>query len=127
MKIALDTNRYADLARGVKEVRVNLERVDAVLLPFVVVAELRCGFVRGNRRAQNDEALQIFLDEPDVDVLYADDVTTVRYASVYEHLKRLGTPIPTNDMWIAALCLQHNLTLYTRDAHFDALRELKRL
>lgn len=68
MKIALDTNRYADLARGVREVRDRLESADAVVLPFTVLAELRCGFRGGTRNAANDAALQRFLDQPGVDV-----------------------------------------------------------
>jgi tRNA(fMet)-specific endonuclease VapC len=62
-----------------------------------------------------------------VAVLYPDDVTTVHYASIYLQLRRQGTPIPTNDMWIASLCLQHELTLYARDSHFDHLPQLSRL
>ena len=59
--------------------------------------------------------------------LYADDQTTHHYASVFRQLREQGTPIPTNDMWIAALALQHNLALYSRDRHFDQLRQLTRL
>jgi tRNA(fMet)-specific endonuclease VapC len=127
MKIALDTNRYTDLARGVQEVRDHLERVDAVLIPFVVVVELRCGFLGGRRNEENEEALASFLGQPGVDVIYADDETTVHYATVFQQLRRQGTPIPTNDIWIASLCLQHGLTLYARDSHFDHLAQLLRL
>jgi tRNA(fMet)-specific endonuclease VapC len=127
MKIALDTNRYSDLARGAQEVRDHLERADAVFLPFVVIAELRCGFVGGRRTSENEQALARFLDQPGAAVLYADNETTGHYASVFHQLRRQGTPIPTNDIWIASLCLQHDLTLYARDAHFDHIVQLRRL
>ncbi len=124
MRVALDTNRYSDLARGAQEVRDFLERADAVFLPFVVLAELRCGFLGGNRPRQNEEALRQFLEQPNVEVLYPDDETTVHYAKIYDQLRRQASPIPTNDMWIAAICLRHGLTLYHRDAHFDRLPQL---
>jgi tRNA(fMet)-specific endonuclease VapC len=127
MRLALDTNRYADLARGAQDVRDQLERADAVLLPFVVLAELRCGFIGGSRPAENNEALRQFLRQPGVDVLYANEQTTAHYATIFDLLRRQATPIPTNDIWIAALCVQHDVTLYTRDAHFNRVAGLKRL
>ncbi len=57
-------------------------------------------------------------------MLYVDEQTTHHYAFIYRHLRKQGTPIPTNDMWIAALVLQHSLVLFARDAHFDALPQL---
>jgi tRNA(fMet)-specific endonuclease VapC len=89
-----------------------------------VLAELRAGFSLGSKGPQNEAALRRFLFKPSVEVLYADEQTTHHYASVYRQLRRQGTPIPTNDMWIAALVLQHSLTLCARDAHFDALPQL---
>ncbi|MGB8297405.1 MAG: hypothetical protein WCG85_18415 [Polyangia bacterium] len=55
-----------------------------------------------------------------------DDQTTHQYASLYRQLRRQGTPIPTNDIWSAALVLQHGLTLHARDRHFDHLAQLVR-
>jgi predicted nucleic acid-binding protein len=71
--------------------------------------------------------LREFLVKDGVRTLYADDQTTHHYANVYRQLRRQGTPIPTNDMWIAALVLQHNLVLYARDQHFDHLPQLARI
>jgi predicted nucleic acid-binding protein len=62
-----------------------------------------------------------------VDVLYADEQSTYHYATVYRQLRKQGTPIPTNDMWIAALVVQHSLVLFDRDAHFNALPQLNRI
>jgi tRNA(fMet)-specific endonuclease VapC len=62
-----------------------------------------------------------------VSVLFADEQSTHHYAGVYRQLRRHWTPISTNDMWIAAPVVQHNLTLYARDRHFDELPQLVRL
>ena len=126
MRLALDTNRYTDLSRGNSDVMEVVESADEVWLPFIVLAELRAGFSLGTKTAQNEATLRRFLLQPEVDVIYADEQTTHHYASVYRQLRRQGTPIPTHDMWIAALVLQHSLTLCARDAHFDTLPQLPR-
>jgi len=68
-----------------------------------------------------------FLNNPGVFVLAPDEQTTFFYADVYAYLRKKGRPIPTNDLWIAALCIQHNLVLFDRDSDFDALPQLARL
>ena len=91
-----------------------LEEAEAILLPFVVVGELRAGFAHGRRPAENERILRRFLLKDGVGVLFADDQTTHHYASLFQQLRKQGTPIPTNDMWLAALVLQHNLVLQAR-------------
>jgi len=125
--MALDTNRYTDLCRGTEEVVELVEAADEVWLPFIVLAELRAGFAVGTQGPRNEAVLRRFLHKPGVDVLYADEQTTHHYASVYRQLRNQGAPIPANDMWIAALVLQHSLTLCDRDAHFNALPQLTRV
>ena len=127
MKLALDTNRYTDLCRGNARVVQTVEAADEVWLPFIVLGELRAGFAAGTQGPRNEAVLRRFLLKPGVAVLYPDDQTTHHYASLYRQLRKQGTPIPTNDMWIAALVLQHSLNLYDRDAHFDTLPQLARL
>jgi len=124
VKLALDTNRYRDLADGLEEVVTTLELADRISVPFVVVAELRAGFTAGTRSRRNDRVLQRFLAKPGVETVYPDDGTTRTYASLYRQLRSQGTPIPTSDLWIAALVVQKGLTLYTRDRHFDHLPQL---
>ena len=124
MRTALDTNRYVDLCKGLAGTVALLEAADEVVLPFVVLAELRAGFAHGRRTAENERLLRRFLLKDGVRVLYADDQTTHHYAAVYRQLRTQGTPIPTNDMWLAALVLQHNLVLHARDRHFDHLPQL---
>jgi tRNA(fMet)-specific endonuclease VapC len=127
VRIALDANRYDDLVTGDETVAELVEAAGEVYLPFIVVGELRAGFAAGKRQAENERLLRRFLMKEGVEVLFADDQTTHHYASVYAQLRRQGTPIPTNDMWIAAVVLQHDLVLCTRDAHFDALAQIVRV
>jgi tRNA(fMet)-specific endonuclease VapC len=127
VRVAIDTNRYVDLCKGFGETVAVLEEAEAVMLPFVVLGELRAGFVHGKRQAENERTLRQFLLKDGVGVLFADDQTTHHYASVFRQLRKQGTPIPTNDMWLAALVLQHNLALHARDKHFDHLPQIVRV
>jgi tRNA(fMet)-specific endonuclease VapC len=127
MRVALDTNRYVDLCRGVAETVALLEGAEAVALPFVVIGELRAGFAHGRRQAENERVLRSLLFKDGVRALFADDQTTHHYAAVFRQLRKQGTPIPANDMWLAALVLQHNLALHARDRHFDHLPQLVRV
>lgn len=126
MRLALDTNRYTDLCRGLVDVVRLVEQADAVFLPFVVVAELRAGFSIGRRGADNERTLRRLLKKPGVSILFPDEQTTHHYAAVFRQLRRQGTPIPTSDLWIAALALQHDLVLCARDRHFDRLPQITR-
>lgn len=127
MRIAIDTNRYADLVKGVPGVVEIVAVADEVFVPLIVVGELRAGFAAGTKQARNEGVLRRFLAEPDVSVLCPDDQTSFHYAAVFAELRRRGTPIPTNDLWIAALVLQHGLVLHARDRHFDYLPQIPRI
>ena len=127
MRVALDTNRYVDLCKGIEETVQVVATSDAVFLPFVVVAGLRAGFAMGRRLGENERALRRFLIKVGVSVIYPDDGTTHHYATIFRQLRLQGTPIPTHDLWIAALVLQHDLLLHSRDAHFDHLRQIVRV
>jgi tRNA(fMet)-specific endonuclease VapC len=93
----------------------------------IVMGELRAGIAVSSQGTRNEAVLRRFLFKSGVGVLDADEQTTHHYAAVYRQLRRQGTPIPTNDMWIAALVLQHSLVLFARDTHFDALPQLTRV
>ncbi len=125
MRVALDANRYTDLCQGDLAWAGLLGDVDEVFLPFAVLAELRAGFAVGSRGRDNEQVLQRFLRKPGVEVLYPDDTTTRTYARLYRQLRHQGTPIPINDLWIAALVVEHNLTLCSRDRHFDHLPQIE--
>lgn len=127
VKVALDTNRYVDLCKGVLPTVELLAAAERVFIPFVVIAELRAGFAVGRRSSENEGVLRRFLSKEGVRVLFADDRTTQQYAALYRQLRRQGTPIPTHDLWIAALVLQHDLVLHSRDRHFEHLAQLSRV
>lgn len=124
MRLALDTNAYTDFCRGRRQVTERLEIAETIYLPLVVVAELRAGFAVGSQGAENERILQRFQMQPGVEVLMPDEETTLHYAAVYRQLRRQGTPIPTHDMWIAAMVLQQGVVLMHRDRHFTHLPQL---
>jgi tRNA(fMet)-specific endonuclease VapC len=127
MRIALDSNRYTDLCKGVAGVQEVVENADEVHVPLMVVAEQRAGFAHGSSREKNESVLTRFLNTSGVYVLAPDEQTTFFYADVYAFLRKKGKPIPTNDLWIAALVIQHQLVLFDRDSDFDNLPQLGRI
>ena len=127
MRLALDVNCYRDVAANEPRAREAVERAERVYLPFVVLAGLRAGFLAGSRGRENERNLNRFLKQPRVRVLLPDEQTTMHYATLQHQLRGQGTPIPTNDIWIAALTLQHNVSLHDRDGHFDSLPQLLRV
>lgn len=124
VEIAIDTNRYRDFADGVPEAVAVFRTAPKIHVPLIVVAELRAGFALGSRGEENQRIFEQFLHRPRVEVLLPTVETTRHYAHLYRQLRAAGTPIPTNDLWIAALVVQHELTLFSRDAHFDALPQI---
>jgi tRNA(fMet)-specific endonuclease VapC len=88
---------------------------------------MRAGFLCGSRSEENESNLVRFLNSPRANALHADDGTTHHFARLFRQLRVQGTPIPTNDIWLAALVMQHDLYLYARDRHFDALPQLARI
>ncbi len=127
MRIARDTNRYKDFCTGLPEAVERLAVATEIHMPFVTLTELRAGLACGASGPRNEASLIRFLNRPRVRLLYPDENTTHHYARVFLQLRRQGTPIPTNDLWIAALVIQHDLLLYSRDIHFDRLPQLARL
>lgn len=115
------------MCRNLEGVVHTIERALEVHVPLVVLAELHAGFACGRRGGENERVLERFLRRPGVRVLIPDEATTHAYASLYRQLRAQGTPIPTHDIWIASLALQHDLTLYDRDRHFDRLPQLRRI
>lgn len=126
MRLCLDTNRYCDFMRNNLEAVALLRQADEILLPFVVVAELRAGFLGGTRGRANEGILVRFLNSSRVTVVYADDETTRHFASLVQQLRLQGTPLPTHDIWVASLTIQHNAMLCSRDRHFDVLPQIAR-
>lgn len=127
MKVALDANRYSDLCRGIPEVVEQTSQAERVYLPLIVLGELRAGFQAGSRAGKNERILVQFLTSPRARLLLPDEQTTFHYASLFAQLRQQATPIPTNDLWIAAMVIQHDLTLLTRETHFKYISQLSQL
>jgi predicted nucleic acid-binding protein len=127
MKLAIDSNRYTDLCVGVQHAAEVIRSAEEIHVPLIVLGELRAGFAHGARRESNESLLTRFLNARRTRVVAPDEQTTHFYADIYSELRKKGRPIPTNDLWIAALVLQHDLVLFDRDSHFDQLPRLARI
>ena len=124
MRILVDSNRYQDFCKGISEAVHVIRRASDIMIPFIVLGELRAGFACGNRGHENEQVLTRFLNSPRVKILFAGEETTHQYARLFRQLRKQGTPIPANDLWIAALAVQYDLLLFTRDAHFNHLPQI---
>ena len=118
MSLLLDTSAYSAFRRGDQAVAEVIRRSDTVAVPVVVLGELHSGFQAGNRCAENTAELDRFLSKPSVRVLNVTEETALRYAEIDVYLRKKGRPIPRNDVWIAAVALEHGLQLLTLDVHF---------
>ena len=127
MRLILDTTAYREAAEAAPRAVEILRRAEEVYIPFVVLGELRAGFAVGSLGKKNESKLTQFLSSPRVRILLADEQTTHHYAALFAQLRRQGTPIPTNDLWIAALAVQHDLPLLSSDQHFIHLPQILRL
>jgi tRNA(fMet)-specific endonuclease VapC len=121
--VALDTNAYSDWRRA-SEWHEILSIADRILLPVPVLGELYHGFRKGRRNRDNCNKLHAFLTEPQVLVAETTHRTAGIYGDFLYHLQKRATPIPTNDIWIAAVAYEHSATLLTRDNHFVNLPQI---
>jgi tRNA(fMet)-specific endonuclease VapC len=119
VRLLVDTNRYAVIVGNKRESVEYLSQAEEVWLSLITIGELLAGFALGRQREFHEERLNEVLDVQGVGVLRPDFETARIYARVHRELRQQGRPIPTNDMWIAALALQHGLALDTRDVHFQ--------
>jgi tRNA(fMet)-specific endonuclease VapC len=117
----LDTSAYSNFRRGNEEVAALLDRADLVGVPAIVLGELRTGFLLGSRPQDNEADLDAFLANPVVEVLAVDAETSRHYAEIVIELRKAGTPVPTNDVWIAATAARHGASVLTCDEHFQRI------
>lgn len=120
----LDTSAYSAFIKGEPEAVAAVQAAEVLFLTPVVVAELLAGFGGGRRRAENESGLEEFLASPRSSVVDIDRETASRYALILNSLRATGTPIPTNDIWIAASAMQHGLEVLTADAHFSKVAQI---
>ncbi|GAB5558440.1 MAG: hypothetical protein SynsKO_00870 [Synoicihabitans sp.] len=124
-RITLDTNAYSAYMRGDERVLEALAAADQVMVPVFVVGELHYGFRGGNRLRENLDELCRFLAKPTVRIWLATEETPQIYGEVQDRLKRAGTPIPVNDIWIASACIETGSRLVTFDQHFRSIAGLR--
>ncbi|MFP4355498.1 MAG: type II toxin-antitoxin system VapC family toxin [Phycisphaerae bacterium] len=122
--ILLDTNAYSHLLRGDEGVQEFSGNAENVFLSVIVLGELYAGFQRGSKRQRNLETLKRFLQKPQVHVLELTERIAERFGQIHAYLRRIGKPIPTNDLWIASQTMNQNATLVTYDRHFLNVPEL---
>jgi tRNA(fMet)-specific endonuclease VapC len=124
IRILLDTSAYIAFLKGHPGIKQAIQKADEINLNPVVMGELLAGFMKGRRAAQNREILQEFMGSPRVRLMAIDEETSERYAAIFNYLREKGTPIPTNDLWIAATAMQFGLRVVTTDRHFQQVPQV---
>ena len=117
-QILIDTNIYSSALRGDNAVVEVLRKQREIGFTVISIGELLSGFKGGNRDSENRSELEDFLDSPRVTIYTIDEDTAEFYSDILNNLRKAGTPIPTNDIWIAAIAFQHGFKLYSTDDHF---------
>jgi tRNA(fMet)-specific endonuclease VapC len=124
MKILLDTSAYVGFKLGVIEVVDVVAGAEHIFFSPVVLGELMFGFRNGTRFKENMEDLDQFLQHDAVEFTQIGKITADRYSRIASHLRQQGTPIPTNDIWIAAQTMEYGAELITSDKHFENISGL---
>ncbi|MEI9952011.1 MAG: type II toxin-antitoxin system VapC family toxin [Pseudomonadota bacterium] len=124
MKRLLDTNAYVELLKGNAEVANLVRNAEQLVFSMVVVGELLFGFRNGSRYDKNLALLDEFLNQPWVEVQLVTRTTADRFGRIAAALRKEGTPIPSNDIWIAAHAFETGAELISFDRHFESVRGL---
>ncbi len=127
MKLLLDTSAYSALMRGNREVAHRVRSAEALYFSSIVAGELLYGFRYGNRYLQNRNQLETFLASPHVHFLPVTLTTSDRFSLIATDLRKRGTPLPSNDIWIAAHALESGADLVSFDGHFNSIAGLSLL
>lgn len=125
MKLVLDTNAYCLCDIAQEQALERVERATTLYLPAVVYGELYYGFRHGKRFEKNLKRLDQFIDEFDVQVIPVDMDVARKFGDIFAILRKKGTPIPTNDIWIAASCMSVGGVLLTSDRHFTGIEQIQ--
>lgn len=123
-RVLIDTSAYSALLRGDERVKASVQRADELYFNPIVIGELRAGFAKEQPRDNQPGIFSDFLSTPRVRLEDITDGTAERYALIFEYLRRLGKPVPTNDLWIAASAMDHGLRLVTTDSHFRLIPQI---
>jgi tRNA(fMet)-specific endonuclease VapC len=122
-RYCLDTSAYSQFKRGHEPAVELMDGAEWIGVPAIVLGELWMGFGLGDRAKRNDRELQAFLANPVVEVLPVDAEIARLFAEIASGLRRRGTPLPSNDIWIAATCARASATLLTYDEHFRRIEQ----
>lgn len=125
MKLVLDTNAYCLCDTGHEAGLRAVEQASALFIPVLVFGELYYGFKYGTRLHENLRRLGRFIKEFEAEVILVDLPVARKFGDIYSSLRKKGRPIPTNDIWIAACCLEVSGTLLTADRHFNEIDHLE--
>lgn len=120
-RLCIDTSAYSHFMRGEAAVVAHLDRASWVGVPSIVLGELWTGFLLGDRPDENDAELEAFLSRDVVNEVTVDVEVARIYAEVVVDLRRAGTPLPTNDLWIAACAVRSGSTVISFDRHFSEI------
>lgn len=122
-KLAVDTNAVIAYREGISEVCTLIDETDVIILPVTVLGELLYGALNSAKVKTNEHDILKFASHSLV--MQVDEAVAARYANVRFNLKKNGTPIPENDIWIAAACLELEVPLLNQDGHFNFVDGLK--
>jgi tRNA(fMet)-specific endonuclease VapC len=117
-KVLIDTNIYSNAIRGIQYAANIFRSYDQIFFSPIVIGELLSGFKKGNQEKRNTKQLKEFLARPRVVELSISSDTSDYYSFILNQLKLQGTPIPTNDIWIAASAMENGAAIATQDKHF---------
>ena len=126
MRLVLDTNTYCDYAEGLPDVvDIMATHSQYLFIPSIVLGELHFGFMKGSRQQFNEKKLRQIISRLKIEIIDVNADVARKYADIYRSLERKRTPIPINDVWIAACCMEVGGTLLTRDQHFEAVDQIE--
>ncbi len=120
-RYCIDTSAYSHFKRGDPKVVALIDSADWLGMSSIVLGELWLGFLLGRRLEQNEAELREFLANPVVEQLVIDPAVSRIYAEIVATLRKAGIPLPTNDIWIAAVAARSGATVLTYDPHFNAI------